>query len=123
MPRSWIPEGYRMLNTLFPYDGGLNAYGTLGYCRAFSETVSGLYSSRVIAGKTKISALDVGDNELLASLQAARLAEVIHASLPEKVDGVKCILITDSRCTAYAHNENFNHTERRRRNVGVRFQR
>ena len=79
MPRAWIPEGYRMIHTLFPYDGGINAYGTLGYCRAFSETVSGLYSSRVMARKTKISSLDVGDNELLAGLQAARLAEVIHA--------------------------------------------
>ena len=50
------------------------------------------------------------------------MAEVVHASLPEAVPGVKCVLITDSKCTAFAHSESFNHTERRRRIIGVRFQ-
>ena len=112
-----------MSHTIFPLDGGIKSYGTIGYCRSFSETVSDLYSSCIMTTTNKVSSLDVGDNELLSSLMASRLAETVHASFPEPVSGIKCVLITDSRCTAYAHNEGFSHTERRRRNIGVRFQR
>ena len=123
MPRSWIPEDSRLSHTVFPLDGGIEAFGAIGYARSFSESVSGLYSSHIMTAKTKVSSLDVGDNKLLSSLMASRLAEVVHASLPEAVPGVKCVLITDSKCTSFAHSEGFNHTERRRRNIGVRFQR
>ena len=123
MPISLGWEGYRMSHTIFPLDGGIKYYGNIGYCRSFSETVSHMYCSCIMTAKTKVSSLDVGDNELLSSLQSNRLAEVVHGSLPEPVSGIKCVLITDSCSTTYAHNEGFSHTERRRRNIGVRFQR
>ena len=38
MARSWVPEGSRMSHTIFPLDGGIEAYGAIGYCRSFSKT-------------------------------------------------------------------------------------
>ena len=49
-----------------------------------------------MTAKTKVSSLDVGDNKLLSSLMASRLAKTVHASFPEPVLGIKCVLITDS---------------------------
>ena len=123
MSRSWVPKDSELSYTIFPLDGGIGAFGAIGYARSSSTAIKGLNFSNIMTAKCKVSNLDVGDNELAASLMASRMAEVVHDSLPEPVPGVKCVLITDSQCTAFCHNDSFNHTERRRRNLGVRFQR
>ena len=69
------------------------------------------------------SAVDVGDNELSASLLNSRQAEVVVRSIPEKPKALRVVLITDSQCTAHCHSDRFCYTFRRRRNVGVRFSR
>ena len=60
---------------------------------------------------------------MLGSLLESRLTEVVVGSIPERPPGLRTALITDSQCTAHSHSDNFNFTERRRRNIGVRFQR
>ena len=53
----------------------------------------------------------------------ARLAETVVKATPEKPPGLKVILVTDSQCTGHSHSVDFRFTERRRRNVGIRFHR
>ena len=119
--RACVPEGFEMDLLIGPYDGGIEAYGASLYVR--SVLSSGELACNLAAARAKVSSLDVGDNELSASLLEARLAEVVMGLIPEKPPSLRVALITDSQCTGYSHNDEFSFAERRRRNIGVRFHR
>ena len=118
--RAWVPAGYEMDMFIGPSDGGIEAYGSNIYMRS---TCGDDAVCNLVAARAKVSSLDEGDNELLGSLLEAKMAETVIKSIPEKPSGLKLILITDSQCTGHSHNSNFRFTERRRRNIGIRFQR
>ena len=118
--RACVPEGFEMDLLIGLSDGGIEAYGASLYVR--SVLSSGELACNLAAARAKVSSLDVGDNELSASLLEARLAEVVVGSIPEKPPSLRVALITDSQCTGHSHNDEFSFAERRR-NIGVRFHR
>ena len=65
MPRSWVPEGSQLSYTIFPLDGGIKAFGSIGYARSSSKANSDpkttKHFSNIMAAKCKVSSLDVGE--------------------------------------------------------------
>ena len=107
--RAWIKEDFQLDMIVGPYDGSIEGYGGLLYCRSYNDKTD-QYDCNLASARSKCSELDVGDNELSSSLLNSKQAEVVVRSIPEKQKNLRVVLITDSQCTAHAHSDKFNHT-------------
>ena len=78
MPRAWVPEDHELKNTIFSYDGSIE-----GYSQRVGEQT---YCSCIACARCKLSALDVGDNELSGALLSAKMAEQTPDAIPQIPD-------------------------------------
>ena len=81
--RAWIKEDFELDMIVGPYDGSIEAYGALLYCRSYNAQTDE-YDCCLASSRSKCSELDCGDNELFSSLLNAKQAEVLVRSIPEK---------------------------------------
>ena len=70
--RAWIKDGFELDIVVAPYDGSIEGYCGLQYCRSFNRETD-QYDCNLASSRSKVSDLDVGDNELAGSLLNSRL--------------------------------------------------
>ena len=81
--RAWYPPGNTLKQLIVSSDGGIRAYGAIAHAISSFNNEDGCKVSRITGSRSKISSLDVGDNELAGTLLAAKIAETQIAIISE----------------------------------------
>ena len=71
MDRAWVPRGHELKMLITSKDGSIEGYSACMHARSQSTTTNE-YISNLATARNKISALDVGDNELQGMLLRER---------------------------------------------------